>query len=210
VKGLNVTAIGQLYIVSAPSGAGKTSLVKALLKAVSGVEVSVSHTTRVKRDGETPGVDYHFSDNEAFEALVSANGFLEHATVFGNSYGTSKASVEKQLASGIDVILEIDWQGAQQVRELMPASCSIFILPPSKQALKERLKGRGQDSDAIIADRMCMAVDEMKHYSEYDFLVINNDFDEALAELLSIINSQRLQMGRRQQSHCDLINQLLN
>ena len=205
-----MTATGQLYIVSAPSGAGKTSLVKALLTAVSGVEVSVSHTTRVKRDGETPGVDYHFSDSEAFKALVAANGFLEHATVFGNSYGTSKASVEKQLASGIDVILEIDWQGAQQVRELMPASCSIFILPPSKLALKERLKGRGQDSDAVIADRMRMAVDEMKHYSEYDFLVINNDFDEALAELLSIINSQRLQMGRRQQSHCDLINQLLN
>jgi len=205
-----VTAKGQLYIISAPSGAGKTSLVKALLEAGTGIDVSVSHTTRAKREGEIEGVDYHFSDSEAFQALASADGFLEHATVFGNSYGTSKASVEKQLGSGVDVILEIDWQGAQQVRDLMPASCSIFILPPSKRALKERLKGRGQDSDAIIAERMCMAVDEMKHYSEYEFLVINDDFDEALAELLSIVSSQRLLMGRRQQSHADLINQLLN
>ena len=205
-----MTAKGQLYIISAPSGAGKTSLVKALLEAETGIDVSVSHTTRAKREGEIEGVDYHFSDSEAFQSLVSVNGFLEHATVFGNSYGTSKASVEKQLSEGVDVILEIDWQGAQQVRHLMPASCSIFILPPSKPALEERLKGRGQDSDAIITERMCTAVDEMQHYGEYDFLLINDDFNEALAQLQAIIGGLRLRMERSRRDHATLINQLLN
>jgi len=205
-----VTAKGQLYIISAPSGAGKTSLVKALLEAETGIDVSVSHTTRAKREGEIEGVDYHFTDKDAFQALVSVNGFLEHATVFGNSYGTSKASVEKQLSEGIDVILEIDWQGAQQVRHLMPASCSIFILPPSKSALEERLKGRGQDSDEVIAKRMCTAVDEMQHYSEYDFLLVNDDFNMALAQLQAIIGGQRLRIERSKRDHAALINQLLN
>ncbi|MEW5008115.1 guanylate kinase [Cycloclasticus sp. 46_83_sub15_T18] len=205
-----MTAIGQLYIISAPSGAGKTSLVKALLQTTAGIEVSVSHTTRAQREGEKPGVDYHFSDADAFQTLVGENGFLEHATVFGNSYGTSKASVEEQLAQGVDVILEIDWQGAQQVRALMPDSCSVFILPPSKAELERRLKGRGQDSDEVIAGRMRTAVDEMSHYKEYDFLLVNDDFELALAELQAIISSLRMRTGRSVLNHAGLIEQLLN
>ena len=205
-----MAAIGQLYIISAPSGAGKTSLVKALLQATSAIEVSVSHTTRAKREGEVAGVDYHFSDHESFKALIEQDGFLEYATVFGNSYGTSKAAVEEQLAKGVDVILEIDWQGAQQVRGLMPGSCSIFILPPSKPELENRLKGRGQDSEEIIAERMCTAVDEMIHYKEYGYLLVNDDFDQALSELLAIISCQRLSLGRSASAHSVLIDQLLN
>jgi len=205
-----VIAKGQLYIISAPSGAGKTSLVKALLEAETGIEVSVSHTTRAKRDGEVQGGDYHFTDKDDFQALVANGGFLEHATVFGNSYGTSKASVENQLAEGVDVILEIDWQGAKQVRGLMPDSCSVFILPPSKPELESRLKGRGQDSDEIIAGRMCTAVDEMSHYNEYDYLLVNDDFDQALNELLAIIRCKRVNIDRSVLNHSLLIDQLLN
>ena len=201
---------GQLYIISAPSGAGKTSLVKALLEAASGIEVSVSHTTRTQREGETQGKDYHFTDKLAFQSLIDAGGFLEHATVFGNHYGTSKTSVESQLAEGVDVILEIDWQGAQQVRCLMPDSCSIFILPPSKSELENRLKGRGQDSGDIIAKRMCAAVDEMSHYNEYDYLLVNDDFDQALEELLAIIKCQRANIKRSALNHSLLIGQLLD
>jgi len=205
-----VAAIGQLFIISAPSGAGKTSLVKALLAELPSIEVSVSHTTRAQRSGEQTGVDYHFIDSSGFEDVVKGDGFLEHATVFGNSYGTSRALVEEKLAQGVDVILEIDWQGAQQVREVMTESCSIFVLPPSKQVLEDRLKGRGQDSDEIIAGRMRVAVDEMSHYNEYDFLVVNDDFDIATNELKSIIESKRLNMQRSQQLHSALIKQLLN
>ncbi len=203
-------AKGQLYIISAPSGAGKTSLVKALLDVATGIEVSVSHTTRARREGEVQGKDYHFSEKEAFQSLVDQGGFLEHATVFGNSYGTSKASVENQLAEGVDVILEIDWQGAQQVRSLMPDSCSIFILPPSKPELENRLKGRGQDSDEIIAERMCTAVDEMSHYNEYDYLIVNDGFEQALNELLAIVKCQRVKIERSTLNHSSLIDQLLN
>jgi len=205
-----VAAIGQLFIISAPSGAGKTSLVKALLAELPGIEVSVSHTTRAQRSGEQMGVDYHFIDSSGFQDVVKGDGFLEHATVFGNSYGTSRALVEEKLAQGVDVILEIDWQGAQQVREVMTESCSIFVLPPSKQVLEDRLKGRGQDSDEIIAGRMRVAVDEMSHYNEYDFLVVNDDFDIATNELKSIIESKRLSMQRSEQLHSVLIKQLLN
>ncbi|ORU93497.1 MAG: guanylate kinase [Cycloclasticus sp. symbiont of Bathymodiolus heckerae] len=205
-----MTAKGQLFIVSAPSGAGKTSLVKALLAALSGIEVSVSHTTRAQRSGEKPGVDYHFSDAGGFQKIIEENGFLEHATVFGNSYGTSRTLVEDKLAQGIDVVLEIDWQGAQQVRSVMADSCSIFVLPPSKQVLEDRLKGRGQDSAEIIEQRMRTAVDEMSHYNEYDFLLVNDDFDVAVNELTGIIESKRLCMQRSQLTYSALIKQLVN
>ncbi len=206
----NMTTVGQLFIVSAPSGAGKTSLVKALLESVSGVEVSVSHTTRAARSGETEGVDYNFIDADGFQRLVEHHGFLEHASVFGNSYGTSKALVEAKLAQGIDIILEIDWQGAQQIRDVMENCCSIFVLPPSKQVLEERLRRRGQDSDDIIEERMCTAVDEMSHYNEYDFLVVNDDFEIALNEIVGVVKSQRLLIQRGSHTHSALINQLLN
>ncbi len=205
-----MVAIGQLFIISAPSGAGKTSLVKALLTALSGFEVSVSHTTRAQRSGEKDGVDYHFTDVGSFQKIVESNGFLEYATVFGNAYGTSRASVEDKLAQGVDVVLEIDWQGTQQVREMMGDCCSIFVLPPSKQVLEDRLKGRGQDSDEIITQRMCMAMDEMSHYKEYDFLVVNDDFAVAVNELTSIIESKRLDMERGKVTHATLIKQLVN
>jgi len=201
---------GQLFIVSAPSGAGKTSLVNALLETLSGIEVSVSHTTRTPRVGEQTGIDYNFIDQKGFQQLIDKDGFLEHATVFGNSYGTSKALVEQRLAQGVDVILEIDWQGAQQVRKVMKNCCSVFILPPSKQVLDERLRNRGQDSEEVISKRMRTAVDEMMHYSEYDFLVVNDDFKVALNELVAVVQSQRLVMQRGKQAYSTLINQLLN
>lgn len=205
-----MAAIGQLIIVSAPSGTGKTSLVKALLETLSGIEVSVSHTTRAPRSGEISGVDYNFISEKGFQQIVAKEGFLEYATVFGNSYGTSKALVEEKLAQGIDIILEIDWQGAQQVRRVMKGCCSIFVLPPSKQVLDDRLRGRGQDSEEVINKRMRTAVDEMVHYHEYDFLVVNDDFKTALNELVTIVRSQRLTMQRGKKVHTVLINQLLN
>ena len=183
---------GRLYIISAPSGAGKTSLVAALLKADSAIEVSISHTTRKSRSGEQDGINYHFVDVQAFEQLISEGAFLEHAKVFDNYYGTSRAWIESRLAAGQDVILEIDWQGAQQVRKIMLNAMSIFILPPSKEALRSRLMGRGQDSEDIIELRMSEAESESSHYGEYDYLVINDDFDVALADLVSIFRAQRL------------------
>lgn len=202
-------ATGQLFIVSAPSGAGKTSLVKALVAALGEIEVSVSHTTRAQRADERPGVDYHFCDVAAFQKIVEQAGFLEHATVFGNYYGTSKSLVSETLQRGVDVILEIDWQGAQQVRKTLAGSCSVFILPPSKAVLEDRLRGRGQDSDDIIEKRMRVAVDEMSHFDEYDYLVVNDDFELALQELRSIVQSHRLNVNRSQVLHADLIEQLL-
>lgn len=205
-----MTAKGQLFIVSAPSGAGKTSLIKALLEALPDIMVSVSYTTRKQRSGETSGVDYHFSDQNEFQTMVNQDDFLEHATVFGHSYGTSRAHVDQKLLQGIDAILEIDWQGAQQVRKAMNDSCSIFILPPSKQVLEDRLKRRGQDSEEIIAKRMRTAVDEMSHYDEYDFLVVNDNFDMTLTELIAVIKSQRLAMRRGKLVNATLIEQLVN
>jgi guanylate kinase len=201
---------GQLFIVSAPSGAGKTSLVNALLERLSGIEVSVSHTTRAPRLGEVSGIDYNFIDQTGFQQIVDKKGFLEYATVFGNSYGTSKTLVEEKLAQGVDIVLEIDWQGAQQVRKVMKNCCSIFILPPSKQVLDDRLRGRGQDSEEVISKRMRTAVNEMMHYSEYDFLVVNDDFETALSELVAVVQSQRQVMQRGKQAYSTLINQLLN
>jgi len=182
---------GILYIISAPSGAGKTSLVKALVGAVGDVRVSVSHTTRPMRPGETDGVNYNFVDTATFEQMVAADVFLEYAQVFDNYYGTSREWVEQQLREGIDVILEIDWQGAEQVRPRMPGCVSVFILPPSRDELIRRLRDRGQDSEAVIQRRFSDAVTDMSHYTEYDYVVINDDFDEALIDLGAIVRARR-------------------
>ena len=200
---------GTLYIVSAPSGAGKTSLVNALIKDDKRVSVSVSHTTRGKRPGEEHGVNYHFVSHEAFKALIDKNDFLEHAEVFGNFYGTSRSTLQQVLDRGDDLILEIDWQGARQVRELMPEARSIFILPPSLEALRHRLDGRGQDSDEIIAGRMKEAVSEMVHYDEYEYVIINDNFDAALEELKAVFRSNRLLLQKQQARHETLLKHLI-
>ena len=204
------SAIGKLYIVSAPSGAGKTSLVKALIESSQDVLVSVSHTTRPMRPGESDGVNYHFTDHQQFKQMLEQQAFLEHAEVFGNFYGTSKQWVEETLRSGNDVILEIDWQGAQQVASLMPEAISIFILPPSKEALRERLTHRGQDNSEIIDQRMAEATSEISHYQQADFLLINDDFDDALLDLQSILRSSRLAIQGQIQRHQQLLQQLLS
>ena len=184
--------LGTLFIVSAPSGAGKTSLLKAMMDVDSGVAVSVSHTTRAMRPGERDGVDYHFVDRERFSQMVSEAAFLEYAEVFGNFYGTSRSGIQEQLKTGLDVILEIDWQGARQVRERFPDALSIYILPPTPAALRDRLKSRGQDAEDIIARRMREAVSEMSHCPEFDYLVVNDDFEQALQELRCILSAMRL------------------
>lgn len=205
-----MTAPGTLYIVSAPSGAGKTSLVAALLERLPSVRVSVSHTTRAPRPGEQDGVNYHFVDRDAFAAMQAEGAFLESAEVFGNFYGTSQRWVEQTLAEGYDLILEIDWQGAQQVRRLLPEARSIFILPPTQQALRQRLTNRGQDSDEVIERRMREAVSEMSHYVEYDYLVINDDFAQALDDLKAIFRANQLGQPRQQQRHAKLLQALLD
>lgn len=200
---------GNLFIVSAPSGAGKTSLVDALLTQLDGVRVSVSHTTRPQRPGEVEGVNYHFIDGATFERMLEAGDFLEAASVFGNQYGTSQRWVAQALAAGSDVILEIDWQGAQQVRRLLPGAIAVFILPPGRDTLEQRLQGRGQDAPEVIAARMAEAVSEMSHYAEADYLVVNDCFDTALAELRAIVISARLRLERQRQRHEALIRELL-
>jgi len=200
---------GTLYIVSAPSGAGKTSLVKALLDAQPQVRVSVSHTTRPMRPGEVDGVNYHFVSREEFLERLEHDEFLEHAEVFGNLYGTSQRWLEQTLSEGFDLILEIDWQGAQQVRRLMPQAKSIFILPPTQEALRQRLTNRGQDSDEVIEKRMREAVSEMSHYVEYDYLLINDDFAHALIDLQAIFRANQLLQTAQQQRFEALLGQLL-
>jgi len=201
---------GTLFIVSAPSGAGKTSLVNALLDSTPDIKVSVSYTTRAIRPGETDGVNYHFVTREVFIERIQQGDFLESAEVFGNYYGTSQRWVKEQLASGDDIILEIDWQGAQQVRKLMPGVVSIFILPPSRKTLLERLRTRGQDDETIIAKRYAEAANEMSHYSESDFIVINDDFQQALGDLQAIVRSQRLRQERQNRIRQQLITDLLS
>lgn len=199
---------GSLYIISAPSGAGKTSLVSKLTEKDSRIQVSISSTTRPKRPGEEEGVNYFFLSVENFKQKVAENDFLEHAQVFDNYYGTSKSTVESKLAEDKDVILEIDWQGAQQVRKLIPEAVSIFILPPSLKELEKRLKGRGTDSEEVIERRMSDAVNEMKHFNEFDYLVINNNFDIALAELHSIFLANRQTCAKQYDKHSVMINEL--
>lgn len=201
---------GTLYTISAPSGAGKTSLVKALIESCDRLQVSVSHTTRAMRPGEVDGVNYHFVSEAAFIDLVTADDFLEHAKVFANHYGTSRSWVEGTLNEGNDVILEIDWQGAEQVRKQFPDVISVFILPPSTEALLERLTGRGQDDDDTINRRMAEAKSESSHYGEADYLVINDDFDQALVDLHTIFQSQRLKLEKQQLKYAKLLEDLLS
>jgi guanylate kinase len=179
---------GHLYVVAAPSGGGKTSLVKALVDANENIKVAVSHTTRKQRPDEQDGINYHFVDRTVFEAMISKGEFLEYAEVFGNLYGTSMAAINQSLDSGCHLILEIDWQGAAQIRQRMPASRSIFILPPSLETLRDRLVGRGQDDEATIAHRMDLAFSEMSHFHEFDYLVVNDDFNAALNEINAIVD----------------------
>lgn len=203
-------AVGTLYIISAPSGAGKTSLVRALLQRNAGIGVSVSHTTRAMRPGEQDGVNYHFVDQPGFEAMVERGEFFEHAWVFDRHYGTSRVEVEKRLAVGEDVILEIDWQGARQVREQAPDAESIFILPPSREALRERLSGRGTDDEAVIERRMRDAVSEMSHYDEYGHVIINDTFEHALTELECIVHARRSRLDKMRARYATLLDELLN
>lgn len=205
-----MTAIGTLFIVSAPSGAGKTSLVAALLERQPALNISISHTTRSQRPGEVDGVNYHFTARDTFLQLVADGRFLEHAEVFGNFYGTSRDWVEAQLAAGRDVILEIDWQGALQVRRLLPQSVAIFILPPSLEALEARLTGRGSDQSDVIKQRLAGAHAEISHYVEFDYLVVNEVFEQALDELACITCAERLKGRRQQQRLAPLLTRLLN
>jgi guanylate kinase len=201
---------GSLFTVSAPSGAGKTSLVNALIEHTKDIQVSVSHTTRPMRPGEVEGVNYHFVDVPAFTAMLGDAAFLEHAQVFGNYYGTSKHWVEETLAKGIDVILEIDWQGAAQVRRLMPETVGIFILPPSLETLQQRLNHRGQDNSETIERRLAEAREEISHFVETDYLVVNDNFDIALRDLQAVVLSRRLSLAKQQERHRALLNNLLS
>ncbi|WP_372614062.1 guanylate kinase [Halomonas sp.] len=201
---------GTLFIVSAPSGAGKTSLVREMVESLDGIQVSVSHTTRERRQGEVDGVNYHFVDLPMFEAMIEHGEFFEHAQVFDNYYGSSRPAVASMLDAGQDVILEIDWQGARQVRQQIPDAVSIFILPPSRGELERRLANRGTDEHAVIAQRMREAVTEMSHYDEYDYLVINDDFTTALRELQSLVIARRLTLGRVSRAHGPLLEALLS
>ncbi len=199
------TSQAQLFIVSAPSGAGKTSLVQQTINDLDDLGVSISHTTREIRPGENEGEDYFFTDRDNFERMIEAGQFLEYAEVFGNYYGTSLAAVQQNLSDGIDVILEIDWQGAAQVRQKLDEVVSIFILPPSRAALVDRLKSRGQDSDAVIKRRTEEAVAEMQQYHHADYLIINENFEHAVMELKAVILSYRIEKSRQASRHAGLI-----
>lgn len=200
---------GQLYMVSAPSGAGKTSLVRALVEANDDLSVSVSHTTRRKRPGEVDGINYHFISEAQFNDIKRQGGFFEWAQVFDNFYGTSKQSVIELLNQGVDVILEIDWQGASQVKQQMPDSVAIFILPPSTATLRDRLTQRGQDEPSVIERRMQSARDEISHYANADFIVLNDNFETALSDLQAIVRSQQLSQYHQSQHLTSVIEDLL-
>ncbi len=187
----NAPQSGDLFIIAAPSGGGKTSLVKSLLEQDSRLVLSVSHTTRLPRPGESDGQHYHFVSESEFNEMIGQGDFMEHALVFGHHYGTNRKTVAQQLENGRDILLEIDWQGARQVRNAFPDSCSIFILPPSLETLQNRLQERGQDSAEVIQNRMTEARNEISHWEEFDQLLVNNDFDMTLEELASILNDHR-------------------
>ncbi|QFQ32597.1 guanylate kinase [Buchnera aphidicola (Aphis fabae)] len=203
---------GILFIISAPSGTGKSSLIKGLLKTkcLYNIQVSISHTTRIMRPGESHGKHYYFISKKEFRVMIQKKSFLEYAKVFNNYYGTSREFIEKMLISGIDVFLDIDWQGANQIRYKIPNTKSIFLLPPSKDVLYQRLRSRGQDSDTVISKRMEKAVDEMNHYSEYDYLIINDNFEKAINDLKTIIIAEHLCLFHQKKKHNILISQLLN
>lgn len=200
---------GNLFILSAPSGAGKSSLINALLKKHADMKVSVSHTTRAPRPGEENGVHYHFASTDEFKALIAKDDFFEWAQVFDNYYGTSKQAIESQLDAGIDVFLDIDWQGARQVKAQIPDTATIFVAPPSKEELKRRLTQRGQDSAEVIAERMTKAVSEISHYHEFDFIVVNDDFEAALNELDAIVTTRRLRKEKQIIRYQSLFDNLL-
>lgn len=202
---------GTLYIVSAPSGAGKSSLISALLETnpTYAMKVSVSHTTRGMRPGEQDGVHYHFVPKEHFETLIEQEAFLEYAEVFGNYYGTSRLWIEENLNKGIDIFLDIDWQGARQIRQQMPQARSVFILPPSNGELERRLNTRGQDSEAVIAKRMAEAKSEISHYDEYDYVIINDDFDNALNDFKAVIRAERLKQDKQAAKYKGMLAALL-
>ncbi len=201
---------GLLIVISAPSGAGKTSLVNALVSSDDNIKVSVSHTTRPRRGNEREGEDYFFVAASAFATLLDHDAFLEHAVVFGNHYGTSRGAVEREFAAGHDVLLEIDWQGAQQIRRSFPSAVSLFILPPSNDALRERLRRRGQDDEDAIRKRSAEAIIEMSHHDEYDYLIVNDRFDDAVKDLQAIIRSERLRTARQARRRTVLLDDLLS
>ena len=201
---------GALFVVSAPSGTGKTTLVKALTEHDEHVVLSVSHTTRLQRPGERDGIDYHFVDIPHFRRMVEEGVFLEHACVFGHLYGTSRESVCCELSARRDVVLEIDWQGARQIRERMPDAVGIFVLPPSQKSLRTRLEARGQDSETVIAKRMRTAVRDLSHYHEFDYLIVNDSIERAAEDLASVVRAHRLAIPRQTRSHRDLLAALLH
>ena len=201
---------GNLFIVAAPSGGGKTSLVKKLVSDVVNINVSVSHTTRKKRPGETDGIDYFFVDEPTFRSMVDDCAFIEHARVFNHLYGTSSAQISDRLQQGIDVVLDIDWQGAEQLRRIFPRAVSIFVIPPSLEELKRRLMNRRQDNDEVISDRMIKAQDELSHYPEFDYLIVNDNFEHAAVELRAIVISNRLKMERQVNKQTKLLSFLLS
>lgn len=196
---------GNIYVVTAPSGAGKTTLVRALLATDHRIQLSVSYTTRAPRTGEVHGKDYYFVTREEFEGMINACALLEHAEVFGNYYGTSQNWIESMLAQGQDILLEIDWQGAQQVRRLLPEAIGVFILPPSLTALESRLRGRGKDSEEVILRRLAAAKEEISHVDEFDYVIINDHFEEALHDMVSIVRAERLKLPRQSALHTAMI-----
>ncbi|MDQ3494011.1 MAG: guanylate kinase [Pseudomonadota bacterium] len=200
---------GTLYIVAAPSGAGKSSLVNACLARDPNIRLSISFTSRQPRPGERHAEHYHFIGRDAFQRMIDAGDFFEHALVHGDWKGTARQSMEPQLAAGRDVLLEIDWQGARQVRAQVFEAVSVFILPPSRAALEQRMRKRGQDSEAVIAQRLAAAREEMSHYDEFDYLIVNEDFDTAVAEMCTIFGASRLRREAQAQRHADLIAALL-
>jgi guanylate kinase len=201
---------GNLFIVAAPSGGGKTSLVKKLVDSLEGIAVSVSHTTRKKRPGEVDGVDYFFVNEPAFMHMVEESAFIEHAQVFNHFYGTSAEQITERLRAGIDIVLDIDWQGAEQIKHAFPNAVSIFVIPPSVDVLKKRLMDRRQDDDQVIASRMQSACDELSHYPEFDYLIVNDDFAKAADELKAIVVAHRLRMSRQVGQQRQLLSFLLS
>ena len=210
MSGPRIAGRGALFVVAAPSGAGKTSLVKAALEQDRRLSVSVSFTTRGRRPTERDGVNYHFTDHDRFEAMIAKGDFLEHARVFGNYYGTSSAWVDETRELGRDVILEIDWQGAQQIRRLRPETVGIFIMPPSRAALEERLRGRGEDDPGAIERRLAEATEEMSHHVEFDYLIVNDSFETATNDLLAIFRAERARLARAREASAALLAGLLD